>query len=119
MLLRLLMILVLFFPVAPLAAREDAPTTPPLRLAFVDVDVALRESRAVMAIMRDIDRDLAGREESLNAKKRELRLREMRLDQQGAVLSASERSRRYSSSTTRRCLRGTSGAASASGRSCS
>lgn len=78
----------------------DVATTPsmspdrPQRVGFVDMDVVLQDSRAVWEVLREVDEEMERRERDITAKRRELRRLELRLEQQGGVLSEAERRRR-------------------------
>jgi outer membrane protein len=86
---------------APTPAVADIPTTPvvataPVRIAFVDLDLALSESKAVFTLLSEIDEGLQRQERELTARKREVRRLEIELERQGPILSDTERARRQS-----------------------
>lgn len=78
------------------AAPAQQPTTPTLaiRVGFVDMEIVLGESVSVRRIMTEIDQELAAAEEEIGVKRREARRMRLALDQQGTVLSETERLRR-------------------------
>lgn len=101
--LRLLFTAALMLLLLPAPAQllvGDEATTPslggdrPLRVAFVDMDVVLQDSRAVWEALREVDEEMERREREITTKRRELRRLELRLEQQAAVLSEPERRRR-------------------------
>jgi outer membrane protein len=81
---------------AQTVVATDASSTPTLaiRIGFVDMDFVLQDSRVVWEALREVDADMERRERELLAKKRDLRGLELRMEQQGGVLSAAERRRR-------------------------
>jgi outer membrane protein len=81
----------------PAVGSPDGPTTATLglgRFGFVDVELVLAESRAIRAIVSEVDEDLAGREGTIREKRRELQKLRLALETQGPILSQPERDRR-------------------------
>lgn len=79
---------------APAPLQQDSATTRTARIAFVDVDVVLQDSRAVWEALRVLDEEMERRERELLSNMREVRRLQQRLEQQGAVLTPQERRRR-------------------------
>lgn len=84
--------------VAPVPSVSDRATTENLarmpRVAFVDIEVVLGQSRAIRSIMSSIDDELAQKSADIDQKRRQARRIQLSLEQQGAVLSDQERRKR-------------------------
>ncbi len=73
-------------------AREDAPR--PLRVGFVDMEIVLDSSRSIRSIVGEMDEELDEETREIESMRREVRRIQLTLEQQGTVLSDSERAAR-------------------------
>lgn len=84
----------------PLRAEESAPTrnTPEddssFRVGFVDVEIVMDNSRAIRAVLDELDTQMSDKAREIDLREREFRRKRFDLDRQERVLSPSERERR-------------------------
>lgn len=82
--------------------REDSATTETAegthstvpKVGFVDVERVLDRSRAIREIMREVDREMAEEAARIDGRRRDAQRLRIQLEQQGAVLSESQRQAR-------------------------
>lgn len=89
----LVLTLVLFLAAAAPAQPTPAVavSTAPTRVAFVDVELVLEDSQAIRDLIGELDTELGKQATEIDTRKTELRRLRLALEQQGPVLSASER----------------------------
>ncbi len=83
----------------PFSAVHAEDATPPAeakptRIAFVDIELIVENSKAIRMALDAMDRDLASKARDIDAKEREFRRQRFEMDKQERVLSADERAKR-------------------------
>jgi len=84
-------------PAAAASAAASAPAPPAqgtTRIGFVDIEIVLESSQAIRTIMSEADAQLGEADRAIQEKRRELRKVRLSLEQQGSVLSETERQKR-------------------------
>ncbi len=94
-----LLLLLAAIPFAAHAQQDTSPTLPllstsPTRVAFVDIEIVLDSSAAIRQIITEVDSELGQQSKAIDDKRREARRITLSLEQQGSVLSETERQTR-------------------------